>query len=365
VKILTVAGSRAQAIAFSGLRRRIREAHEDVFVFCPPIDDLPSEALWQDGSGLPRPRYHWVTRADTAGRRAADLMIRLERVMRRERPDVVLGHGGSDAAMAGVLVAAQLHFASAHLEAGLRWPQVTRGDDVNRRVADRLASFRFCATPGAAVRLEREGIREGVHAVGDPALDAVVAARAEAVARADTLEGLGLRAGGYCLAMVSLPERRQGEAKLKAWMAALGRLSLPVALLLHPRAALVMHEASISPPAGVCLLNPLDLPQMLALEEGARAVVTDSAAVQREAIFLGAACVAVGEPAWPDAGLVTGAEPTAAAIAEAVESAAPAPGGRHAFGDGHASERIVEILSGGITPADPNPGGEARAASET
>jgi UDP-N-acetylglucosamine 2-epimerase len=371
VKILTVAGSRAQAIGLSRLSNRIREAHEEVFVFCPPIDDLPAEWLWQGGLGLPRPRYQWVLRADTAGRRAFELTIRLERAVRRERPDVVLVCGGSEASMAGALVAAQLHFASAHLEAGLRAPRVCAADDVNRRVADRLATFRFCATPAGAAQLEREGIREGVYVVGDPALDALAALRAQADDHEEVLKEVGLQSRGYYLAVVSLPERRQGIGKLTAWLAALEGLDLPVALLLHPRAALVMHESSISPPGEVRLLEPLDPPGMLALEAEAKALVTDSPAVQREAIFLGVPCVAVGEPAWPEAGL-SGAEP--AGIAAALRSAQDVParagqgdpeGHRGAalraahnaddqpFGDGRASERIVEILSGGISPAAP------------
>jgi len=123
-------------------------------------------------------------------------MLRLERVVSRERPDVVLVYAGDEAAMAGALVAAQLHFASAHLEAGLRAPQVSGAEDACWRVADRLAFFRFCATQAGAARLAREGIHEGVHVVGDPALDALAAARLSDADQKAVLDELGLTAGG-------------------------------------------------------------------------------------------------------------------------------------------------------------------------
>ena len=351
MKIVTVAGSRAEAEAVSQVSRRIRESHEEVFVFCPPVDDLPAEALWGDGLGLARPRHQWVVRAETPARRAADLMVRLERVVRRERPDVVLVQGGGEAAMAGAVVAAQLHFASAHLEAGLRAPQVCAQDDVHRRVADRLASFRFCATAAGAETLQREGLGDGVHVVGDAAWDALETAQAQAPERAATLQELGLAEGGYYLAVVWLPEREHGAEKLAAWLTALEGLSLPVALLLHPRARLVMHEREITLPTGVDVLKPLGLSEMLVVEAGAKAIVTDAPAVQREAIFVGTACVAVGEPAWPEAGGARGAAP--AEMAAALEAVPGPEGDNQPFGDGRASERVVEILSGGTTPAEP------------
>jgi UDP-N-acetylglucosamine 2-epimerase len=158
----------------------------------------------------------------------------------------------------------------------------------------------------------------------------------------------GVAEGAYYLATVHRPANTDDPATLGRLIEAFGRLDAPVVLPLHPRTRDALAAAGIVPPASVSAGDPVGYLEMLALESNARAILTDSGGVQREAYFLARPCVTLREESeWPET-LVDGWNLLAGSDGEKIVAAArrPRPGSqpRPVFGDGRAASKIVEIL---------------------
>jgi UDP-N-acetylglucosamine 2-epimerase len=179
-------------------------------------------------------------------------------------------------------------------------------EEVNRVVADHLATWRFAPTPAAVANLAAEGITAGVVETGDLMQD--LAARVAAEIRgpvalgpaADALAAAGapdlagvLRPGGFVFATVHRAENRE-KAALAAWPAILGdaaRPDRPVILALHPGTRVALENAGVEFPPGVHVVEPLGYRTSLTLQLHAAAVITDAGGVQRETAWLGTPCL--------------------------------------------------------------------------
>jgi UDP-N-acetylglucosamine 2-epimerase len=216
-------------------------------------------------------------------------------------------------------------------------------------LTDHVATYLFCATVQAVECLRREGIEAGVHEVGDLMYDSMLTALARAQAgEGGVLARYNAQPGAYYLATVHRAASADDAEALRALFEAFGSLDLPVLLPLHPRTRAAMSSVGIEAPANVRVHEPVGYIEMLALERNARAILTDSGGVRREAYFLSIPCVTLRtESEWPET-LATGWDVLAGADVERIVSAAqrprPSTPPPPLFGDGHAADRIVEIL---------------------
>ncbi len=152
----------------------------------------------------------------------------------------------------------------------------------------------------------------------------------------------------YYLATVHRAASTDDPEALRRVLDAFGRLDVPVVLPLHPRTAAAMRTAGLEAPANVRVIDPVGYFEMLALERNARAILTDSGGVRREAYWLAVPCVTLRtESEWPET-VETGWDVLAGTDTEAIVRAAQRPrpitSPPALFGDGHAADKIVEIL---------------------
>jgi UDP-GlcNAc3NAcA epimerase len=238
----------------------------------------------------------------------------------------------------------------AHVEAGLRSFDMAMPEEINRRLTDHLSRLLFCPTKAAVENLRSEGIVKGVHRVGDVMVDALEQnlARAKRLARLPA----GLTPKDYYLATLHRQENVDDPARLRGILDALGRLPRPVLLPLHPRTRERLAGLGVAPGGAIRVHPPASYLEMLLLESNARLVLTDSGGVQKEAFILGTPCVTLREQTeWVEtveagANVLVGANPTRILRAvRAIERARARAPRRHPYGDGHASERIAEVLA--------------------
>src|SRR5947209_12615296 len=191
-------------------------------------------AVFFEQLGLPKPDHHLGVGSGLHGAQTGAMLTRLEPVMRRERPDVVLIYGDTNSTLAGALAAAKLEVPVAHVEAGLRSYNRSMPEEINRVVADSLSSLLFCPTQVAADNLAREGITSGVHIVGDVMYDATLYAAERAQDSAhDILDRLGLAGRGYLLATVHRASNTDNPDNLAAIVAALSAAGEQVIFPVH------------------------------------------------------------------------------------------------------------------------------------
>jgi UDP-GlcNAc3NAcA epimerase len=260
------------------------------------------------------------------------------------KPDWMLVYGDTNSTVAAALVAAKLHIEVAHVEAGLRSFDRRMPEEINRVVTDHLSDLLLCPTEAAVSNLAREGIDRGVHLVGDVMYDAFLFNLEAARQRDGVVKELGLAPGGFALATIHRAENADDRERLRSILDGIDRSGMDVVLPLHPRTRARIE----SMPARIRVLDPVGYLDMLALEDAAAVIVTDSGGVQKEAYLLGKPCVTLRvrtewietvEAGW---NALVDADPDQ--IAEAIRTFRPKGVRPNLYGDGHASEKISRLL---------------------
>ena len=356
MKVLTVVGARPQFIKAAPVCRALRAAgHAEVLVHTGQHYDHRMSQVFFDEMDIPAPDLNLGVGSGSHAEQTGEAMVGLERAMLAHRPDCVLVYGDTNSTLAGALAACKLRIPLAHVEAGLRSFNRAMPEEHNRVITDHCADLLLCPTRTAVDNLMREGITRGVHRVGDTMFDAVRQYAARARERSRILEQLGVTPRGYLLATVHRASNTDDAEALRRIVEALAASGQPVVFPVHPRTRERLARLNGAGPSmdgsGVRLVDPVSYLDMLVLQENARAVLTDSGGMQKEAYFLGTPCVTLREETeWVETveagwNVIVGTEPEA--ILQAIR-AADAPRGEppRLFGDGDAAERIAAVLAG-------------------
>ncbi|HVC07569.1 MAG TPA: UDP-N-acetylglucosamine 2-epimerase (non-hydrolyzing) [Solirubrobacterales bacterium] len=357
MRIVYVVGTRPNFVkmapAIAALRARLPDGRHAIVHTGQHYDRLMSEVFLQE-LGVGAPDHMLEIGSGTHAQQTARTMERLEPVLAEERADLVIVPGDVNSTLAAALTAVKMGIPVAHIEAGLRSFDLTMPEEVNRIVADRFARHLFLHSETAIENLRAEGIPdERMHLVGNTMIDTLVALE-DRFRAAGTAARLGLEAGSYALVTLHRPALVDGPL-LAETMAQLRALAdqMPVVFPLHPRTRRALEEPRAECP-GLTLVEPLGYLDFLSLLADAGAVLTDSGGIQEETTYLGVPCFTLRDnterPITITAGTNTllGLDP--AAIAKIPAALAQRPPGRPdppPLWDGHASERIAAVISGG------------------
>jgi UDP-N-acetylglucosamine 2-epimerase len=349
LKVLTVVGTRPQYIKAAAVSRALRSHHDELLVDTGQHYDANMSDVFLQELEMPRPDRNLGVGSGSHGEQTARMMLALEPLVMSEAPDVMLVYGDTNSTLAGALVAAKLGVRLAHVEAGLRSFNRRMPEETNRVLTDRCADLLFCPTQTAALNLRAEGITRGVHTTGDVMADTLLRYLPRAKKSSRASARLGLEAASYVLVTLHRPSNVDDLRRLASLLGALSRLEDRAVFPVHPRTRVSLGELGYSPAPNISLIDPVGYLDMLALEAGARRIVTDSGGVQKEAYILGVPCVTCRtETEWTETldtgwNVLAGSEPEG--VLEAVLRPPPTGERPELFGDGHAAERIVELLS--------------------
>jgi UDP-N-acetylglucosamine 2-epimerase (non-hydrolysing)/UDP-GlcNAc3NAcA epimerase len=302
-----------------------------------------------DELGLPRPDHQLDLGGGTNTSQTARMLAALEPLIASDRPDVVLVYGDTNSTMAGAVAGAQAGVPVAHVEAGMRSYDRSMPEELNRVLADHASSLLLCSSVRSAETLRGERVRGEVVVVGDVMVDVAQMLAPRARERTAVLDGLGVRAGEYALATAHRAGNVDDPARLALLVDLLLAVPGPVVLPLHPRTRARLEAAGLLErlTGGVKVAPPLGYLDFTALLVNARAVLTDSGGVQKEAYRAGVRCVTLRSTTeWTetvDAGWNELVDLDAAAAVTALER--PLPAERpELYGDGRAGQRVVEAL---------------------
>lgn len=355
MKALSVVGARPQFIKSLAVSRALRARHTEVLVHTGQHYDYEMSKVFFEGLNLPEPDYNLGVGSGNHGEQTGRMLMALEGPIAAEGPNVVLVYGDTNSTLAGALAAAKLNVPVAHVEAGLRSYNRSMPEEINRVVADHVSSMLFCPTPHAVENLAREGIRDGVVMTGDVMIDAARLSAEAAGKTSSIMRELSLRPRGYFLATVHRASNTDKLGNLERIVEAFLALELPVVFPVHPRTRKSLEQGGlferIEASKNVRLIPPQGYLDFVELERNARAILTDSGGIQKEACFYGVPCVTLREETeWVETvergyNTLVGADKDA--IVQAAERAArtgPLPPARDLYGDGHAAEKIVAAL---------------------
>jgi UDP-N-acetylglucosamine 2-epimerase len=344
LKVLSVVGNRPQFVKSAPLSVALRDRGiEEIVLHTGQHYDPELSQVFFDELALPEPRY----RLDLHTAEPAPMRAGIRKAIAVESPDIVLVFGDTNSTLAGALAANDTGVRQAHVEAGLRSGDLEMPEERNRIEVDRLAAILFAPDEHAAETLSAEGVPGRREVVGDVMLDATLQLAPVAARRSHVLDALDLQPGAYVITTVhreanAVPER------LERILEGLGRVGEPVVFAVHPRTRKALDNAGLEAPANVRLLRPLGYLDFTALASQARVIATDSGGLQKEAYWHGVPCVTLRDTTeWTEtvdarANILVGDDPDA--IAGAVSSARMPEERPRLYGDGHASERIAEVL---------------------
>ena len=342
MKVLTVVGNRPQFIKSAPLSLALRAAGiEEVVLHTGQHYDRELSQVFFDELGLAEPRHRLATRSADPAVMRPGIAVTVE----AERPDWVLVFGDTNSTLAGAQAGAEAGTPVAHVESGLRSGDWTMPEERNRVEVDQLAALLLCPDERSRAQLEREDVPGRAEVVGDVMADA---ARLFAPLARDRVPLDGLEPGRYAVATVHR-QANVSQPRLGRIADGLGRLEEPVVFPAHPRTRAALAGAGIWLGPNVRLVEPLGYLQLAALASQARVILTDSGGLQKEAYWYGVPCVTMRPSTeWMDtveagANVLVDDDPDRIAAA-AAEAHMPAER-PVLYGDGHASERIAELLS--------------------
>ena len=349
LKVATIVGARPQFVKAGPVSQALAAAgHQEVLIHTGQHYDANMSQVFFAELGLPAPAVNLEVGSGSQGWQTGLMLMRLEEVFQAEQPDWVLVYGDTNSTLAGSLAACKLRLPLAHVEAGLRSYNRDMPEEHNRVLSDHCADLLLCPTPAAVANLRREGVEQGVHLVGDPMYDAVLHFATLARQRSTLVRDLQLSRRGYALATIHRPYNTDDPEQLQRLLNALSALDLPVVFPVHPRTRARLADLP-SIDDNVLVLDPVGYLDMLALEQDAAIILTDSGGMQKEALWFGVPCVTLRpETEWVEtvaSGWNRLAWPDEVAILDAVHRPWPVEPPPPLFGDPGASTRIVHLLS--------------------
>lgn len=373
MKILTIIGTRPQFIKAAVISRAIaahnrlnpNAAHltEIIIHTGQHYDDGMSSIFFRELE-IPEPVYNLGIGSGMHGQQTGEMLIAIEKVLMAEQPDCVLVYGDTNSTLAGALAAAKMHINIAHVEAGLRSFNRKMPEEVNRIITDHLSGLLFCPSQTAVNNLAAEGIitsslrnhhrspiianQYDVSVVGDVMADALEFAISRNSKHSDILNRQDLKRGKYLLATIHRSENTDNRQRLKNIMSAFDDLNETVVFPVHPRSKKILAEIKYMPPPHIKLLDPVGYFDMVALEQSARMIMTDSGGMQKEAYWLKVPCITLrNETEWIETvesgwNILTGSNQQK--IINAVQHFTPPTDHPPLYGDSRVAEKIVGTL---------------------
>ena len=340
MKILSVVGNRPQFIKSAPLSLAFRQAGiDEVVLHTGQHYDRELSQVFFDELGLAEPRYRLDLRtADPEAMKPA-----VTEKVRTESPDLILVYGDTNSTLAGARASVAASTPLVHVEAGLRSGDLSMPEEHTRIEVDRIAWLLFCPDDRSRSTLAKEGVLGRTYVVGDVMADASL--RFAPIARARF--PIPYETGSYVVATVHRQANVQ-QPRLGRIVEGLNRIADQVVFPAHPRTRAHMQREGLELEPHVRLVEPLSYLELSALASQARVVVTDSGGLQKEAYWYGVPCVTLRPSTeWVDT-VIAGAnvlvDDDSDALAAAVADAVMPEKRPVLYGDGHASERITQVL---------------------
>jgi UDP-GlcNAc3NAcA epimerase len=358
MKIVSIVGARPQFIKAAPVSKALKEVgHQEVLVHTGQHYDYGMSKVFFEELGISEPDVNLGVGSGSHGWQTGRMLMRIEEVLLKEKPDWVLVYGDTNSTLAGALAAVKFHIPLAHVEAGLRSFNRDMPEEHNRVLTDHCSDLLFCPTKTAVNNLAREGVTEGVHLTGDTMHDAVLQYAAVVSERSRILQELGLNPKDYILATVHRPYNTDVPENLQNILTAFQEIGEPIVFPVHPRTRQKIGkldgERHLEQGSGnMKIMEPVGYLDMLMLEQNARVILTDSGGMQKEAYFFGVPCVTLRpETEWAETvetgwNVLVGTDRSLniQRIIQKLLKMQPCQFERRIFGDGRAAERIVQTL---------------------
>ena len=305
MKVILVGGARPNFVKIAPILQAMQELNETkgrtffepFFVHTGQHYDYEMSKIFFEDLRLPEPDVYLGIGSGTHAAQTGRIMIELEEVLFKEKPELVIVVGDVNSTLAAALSAVKLHIPIAHVEAGLRSFDKTMPEEVNRVLTDQISDYLFTPSPDAGDNLKREGIRQNrIYFVGNVMVDSLLDNLGKAEKRF-ILSKLGLEEKGYTVLTLHRPSNVDERKKLFGILKSLCKVSsrIPIIFPVHPRTRKNIQnfklESFFHENDNIRLAEPLGYLDFICLMMNSRFVMTDSGGVQEETTALNIPCL--------------------------------------------------------------------------
>ncbi|MBR5960530.1 MAG: UDP-N-acetylglucosamine 2-epimerase (non-hydrolyzing) [Clostridia bacterium] len=353
MKIVTVVGARPQFIKAAVVSHVLRKEHQEILVHTGQHFDYNMSEQFFRELDIPDPDYNLGISGGSHAQMTGRMMMAIEEVLVKEKPDWLLLYGDTNSTLAAALAAVKLHIPVCHVEAGIRTKSRTNPEEINRICTDHVSSLLLASTQSGYDEMAHEGLQERGLLVGDPMYDAFVEYSNKLKLQDIVLQQLTGETASVPTEFYYLTchreENTNDDKDLREIFKATEMLDAPTIYPVHPRnkqRAQRLYETGEF--SKIILTEPVGYLESACLVKHAKKIVTDSGGLQREAFYAGKKCVTIlNFVCWPETMINNRNElshPIAEEIIEKLAHKQIVDKNYQPFGDGHSADKIVEAL---------------------
>ena len=352
MRIVTVVGARPQFIKAAAGSRQLRKEHQEILVHTGQHFDDNMSAIFFREMGIPEPDYNLGVSGGSHAQMTAKMLVGIEEILIKEEPDALLVYGDTNSTLAAALAAVKLRIPVIHVEAGNRLGTLDSPEEVNRITTDHVATLDFCATEDALDKLKREGLGDRTYCVGNIMYDSFLHFADQPWENPNIIDFDGnpvMVPDQYYYMTCHRQENTYSDEPLTEILLAMNSLDATTIYAVHPRnherAKRIVEKNSFN---NIILTQPVGYSDSIHLTKNAKKIVTDSGGLQCEAFYAGVQCVFVLDfVVWPET-MVGNRNQLAKAdhkdILEKLNKGQSIDPSYQPFGDGHAAEKICDII---------------------
>lgn len=352
-KFVTIVGARPQFIKAAMVSNILRKSNEEILVHTGQHYDENMSDIFFEQMNIPKPDYNLNIGSGSHGEQTGRMLIEIEKVLLKEKPDYVIVYGDTNSTLAGALAASKLLIPVVHIEAGLRSFNKSMPEEQNRILTDHIADVLFCSTDEAVNNLKNENITKNVYQVGDVMCDSTLyySNLAEKQIDKNKIDYLNDLNSWYLLTM-HRAENTKDEKILGTVLKVLEELDEKVVYPVHPRVKNMVSELNDKNHyKNITFIDPVDYITMLYLTKNAKKVITDSGGLQKECYILNVPCVTVRDQTeWVETlqrGYNILSKPEYNELKDKILNAKIIDDNKvNYYGTGDAGEKIVNVLEG-------------------
>jgi len=300
MKIISLIGNRPQFIKEAVLCEEFKKNNiNEIIVNSGQHYDYNMADVFFKSLNIKKPKYNLNVGSGKHGGMTGKIMIEFEKVLEKEKPDLVLIYGDTNTTLAGAIVAAKMKIKIAHVEAGIRMIPKNMPEEINRVLTDRISDFLFCPSKKSVENLKKEGIAKNVFFTGDILYDLFLKMKNEF--NLTTFKKLKLTPNKFILATLHRDYNVDNKEKLEKILKQLNLINknIPIVFSLHPRTKKRIDDFNLNKYIkDLTITEPLDYLDLMGLLINCKSVITDSGGLQKESYFAGK----TGYILMPDAG---------------------------------------------------------------
>lgn len=290
-KIISIVGARPQFVKLGPLSKEIEKYFTEIIVHTGQHYDYNMSSSFFKELNIKEPNYFLNVGSGSHAAQTAAMLVKLEEVLLKEKPELIIIYGDTNSTLAGALTGVKLGIRIVHVEAGLRSFNKTMPEEINRIIADHTSDFLFAPTLTAINNLRAEGLINKSYFTGDIMVDSVNYSLKIALDKSNIIAELELQELPYYLLTLHRPYNVDMPENLENIFENLSLISNTIIFPIHPRTRAIIAENKIKTPKNFKIIEPLGYFDFLKLQFYSSKIITDSGGVQKEAYILRKPCI--------------------------------------------------------------------------